>query len=48
MKDKPKGLYIIGTGKEVDAIINRIIAENPNMTLKEYLDKYHKDILILR
>jgi len=46
--DNNKTLIIAGDCKECNAIIDRLIAENPEMTVKEYLNKYHKDILILR
>ncbi len=47
MKPKTRGLFFQGTAEDGEAILNRIIAENPGMTLEQYLDKYHKDILIL-
>ena len=41
-------LVIAGTCKECNAIIDRLIAEEPSMTIAEYLNKHNKDILILR
>lgn len=30
------------TAREVQAIIDRLVLENPNMTIKDYLEKRHK------
>lgn len=46
--ENKKALFIAGTCKECEAIINRLVAEEPTMTIQEYLDKHEKDILILR
>jgi len=45
---KNKALFIAGTCEECNAIINRLVAEEPDMTIKEYLEKHQKEILILR
>lgn len=35
------------TAKDVIEIIKKLCAENPNMTVKEYLDKLNKSSIIL-
>ena len=45
---KNKTLIVSGSKEDCMAIINRLVAENPHMTISEYLEKYHKEILILR
>ena len=42
-----KQLIIRGTTGEVERILCRLAKDNPNMTIKEYLDKYSKDVMVL-
>jgi len=42
------GFSIEGSCKDCDEVINKLIAENPDMTIQEYLDKHCQDILILK
>ena len=48
MKPQNKKLIIAGTCKDCMSIIDRLVSENPDMTIQEYLDKWHKELLILR
>lgn len=47
MTDKKQGLYFEGTAQDAKDILTRLAIENPDMTIREYLDKYHTDFLIL-
>jgi len=46
-KHKRRGIYFAGSSRDAKAITTRLATENPNMTISEYLNKYHKDLLIL-
>lgn len=42
-----KNLIIKGDVKEVLLILERLAAQNPNMTIEQFLNKYHRETLIL-